>query len=100
MLGRRAERNGIQFRTTKFHSFGDSAIRCSTASKLRNLRCTLKQKSTTPQAAGRWGALPGDLLVGVADVNLRASSVAVTGARNFPTYARCQRPAAARRRVH
>src|SRR5664280_2362352 len=38
MLGRRAERNGIQFRTTKFHSFGDSAIRCSTASKLRNLR--------------------------------------------------------------
>src|SRR5664280_3905090 len=37
MLGRRAERNGIQFRTTKFHSFGDSAIRCSTASKLRNL---------------------------------------------------------------
>jgi len=25
------------FRTTEFHSFGDSAIRCSTASKLRNL---------------------------------------------------------------
>src|SRR5664279_2556034 len=40
MLGRRAERNGIQFRTTKFHSFGDSAIRCSTASKLRNLSLT------------------------------------------------------------
>src|SRR5664279_4519465 len=38
MLGRRAERNGIQFRITEFHSFGDSAIRCSTASKLRNLR--------------------------------------------------------------
>ena len=56
-------------------------------------RCALNQKSTT--LAGFLGDLPD----GVAS-QPACLAVAVTGARNFPTDARRQRPAAARCRVH